>query len=221
VYAQLQEQRIGTNWYTVDETIVLFGNWPRANGIISTIGPGGGVIRLDPGYIGLAPFNPLTSVGILGSLTVPEGSSLTYTGQAIYANGSIHDFTDTAWASSRFTITPNGVFTAGSVTSNTSVLISAPYSYGGFLYSASSKVIVSDLPPPTFSGLSLIANGSFTMTLGGVPGRSHVIEATTNLTPPTVWVPLATNATDTNGLLSLTNSSVTDFPRHFFRAREL
>ena len=68
VYAQLQEQPPGlSSWFTIDEVLVLFGNWPNFNGVA---GPGGGVIRLDPYYTGTTQFVPFPAVAILGTSTL-------------------------------------------------------------------------------------------------------------------------------------------------------
>ena len=216
VYAELQEQQISNRWFTVDETLVTFDNWP---GIGQIFGPGGGVIRLDPSYVGLSGFNPLLSVNVLGASTVTEGNSATYTGKATYADSSFYSFTNTSWSASRFTVTTNGLFTTGGVTSNTVVLLTAPYSSGGLIYNATTNVTVLNLPPPIITSLKL-TNGNLTLSLNGVPGRSNVIEATTNLSAPAAWLPLITNAADGSGSLKVTNLSTAGFPRRFYRARE-
>jgi len=217
VYAELQEEQVTNLWFTVDETLVTFDDWP---GIGQIFGPGGGVIRLDPSYVGLSAFNPLQTVTVLGPSTVTEGSSAAYTGKATYTDSSVQNFTNTSWTASRFTIATNGIFTPGSVTSNATVSLTAPYSCGGFVYSASSNVTILNLPPPAITGLQVQANGSLTLSLNGVPGRSHVIEAATNLSPPAAWSPLITNATDGSGILNVTNLPTGGFPQRFYRARE-
>jgi hypothetical protein len=219
VYADLQEQPIPGRWFTIDQLLLLFDNWPKVG---QFAGPGGGVIRLDPEYLGLPAFNPLLSVAVLGPASLPEGSSTNYTGQAAYADGTLQAFTNTAWAASLFAITTNGIFTAGSVISNTLVSVIAPYSYSGFLLSATTNVTVMNLPPPSFTSVKLLTNGGLSLSLKGVPARSHVIEATTNLAPPgNVWVPLLTNVTDATGNLGFTNYSRTNLSRRFYRAREM
>jgi len=216
-YAELQEQ-IGTNWFTLDQTIVQFGEWPGLGGFG---GPGGGVIRLDPGFLGLPAFNPLLSVLVLGPASVTEGGTGSYTARASYSDGTVHNFTNTAWTASRFSISTNGLFTTGSVTSNSPVTLGAPYSYAGLLFTATTNVTVLNLPPPVFGNIRLQTTGTISMTLTGVPGRLHVLEATTNISPPTtVWTPLVTNAAGANGQTNLT-ASRTNFPRRFYRAREL
>ena len=228
VFAVLEEQELdGTNWLTLDETLVLFGDWPTLGE--SDPGPGGGVIRLDPNYVGLSNYFRLdaSSVRALGPASILEGGFAAYSGSAryvdLYDNVRINNFTNTSWSvtpSNPFAITTNGVFSAGSVTSNTVVTLAAPYASRGLLYTAITNVTVLNLPPPSFTGLNLLSNGSLALGLSGVPHRSHVVEAATNLTPPTVWLPLATNVIAANGLTNFIDLARTNFPRRFFRARE-
>ena len=213
-YAQLQEQPPNTtNWFTVDSVLILFGNWPQLNGII---GPGGGVVRLDPDWVGLTADNPLVQVVILGPLTVPEGSSTPYIGSATYTLGQTYSFSNTAWSASRFTITSNGVFTAGSVLSNTPVTLTAPYTNEGYLLTTMTNVTVL---PLMFTALNALTNTGVAVTLtNGIPGGSNVIQATTNLACTNCWVTLLTNLFPSNGVLN-TNLPWTN-SRGFFRARE-
>ena len=215
-YAELQEETIPTRWFTVDETLVIFDKWPAIGDVV---GPGGGVIRLDPDYLGLAAFNPLQTVIAIGPATVTEGTAANYTGKATFNDATIVNFTNTAWTASRFTIATNGLFTSGSVTSNSVVTLSAPYSSQGLVHNATTNVTVINLPSPTITNLSLLGNTGIVFTLSGVAGRSNVIEATTNLAAPAVWLPLTTNA-PASGLFNFTNFSRTNFPQRFYRARE-
>jgi len=212
-YGQLQEQ-VGTNWFTLDQTLVLFGNWPDLNG---NQGPGGGVIRLDPGLTG-AGFNPLTSVNVLGPSAVTEGASASYFGRARYANAFQFDFTNTLWISTIFTIT-NGLFTTGIVTSNTPATLVAQYSSGGFIYTASSNITILNLPPPSLVQVKLLAKTDFNFQVMGVTNRKHVIEAAVALTNLVVWTPLSTNIL-TNGVWNFLES-ISNTPQRFYRAREL
>lgn len=213
IYVNLEEQS-GTNWVTIDQALVTFGNWPDFTG---QPGPGGGVIRLDPGYVGLSTFDPLLAVSVLGPNNVVEGNQASFFGRASYASGSQLNFTNTVWLSSLFSIT-NGLFSSGIVTSNTSVSVTARYSSSGFAYDALTNVTVINLPPPQLS--RAVANGgNFTMQITGVSNRLHVIEATIGLTPPAIWQPVATNNLGPSGIWNFTNS-MSGFPQRFFRARE-
>jgi hypothetical protein len=75
-----------------------------------------------------------------------------------------------------------------------------------------------NLPPPLLSRVAASA-GNFTMQITGVSNRVHVVEATTNLSPPAAWQPIATNNLGPVGVWNFTNSTVGN-PMRFFRARE-
>jgi hypothetical protein len=211
----LQEQAAPNQWFSVDETLITFDKWPA---IGEVIGPGGGVIRLDPGYVGTSAFNPLAAVTVIGAPTVIEGNPANYFGQARYANGFLFNFTNTTWLATRFNITTNGVYSAGIVTSNSPVTLTAKFSSGAFLYDAVSNVTVINLPAPSLAQPRLVSN-NFSLRLTGVSNRVHVIEATTNLSPPQVWQAVGTNTLNASGIWNFTNATST--PQRFYRAREV
>jgi subtilase family serine protease len=70
---------------------------------------------------------------------------------------------------------------------------------------------------PTIIGVGNGSNGSVTLTLGGAPGDTYVLEATTNLLLQGGWEPLATNTLGTNGLWQFTDPHVMNFPQRFYR----
>jgi hypothetical protein len=213
-YGQFQEQ-VDTNWFTADQTLMAFGVWPNLNGFD---GPGGGVIRLDPGVTG-AGFNPLAAVAVLGPNTVLEGNTNAYVGRATYANNYQYPFSNTVWTATLFGITTNGLFSSGIVTSNTPVTLSAQYSSAGFLYTATTNITVLNLPSPILAQVQLFLKTNITFQIQGVSNRKHVIEFAAALTNPVVWTPLSTNTLPANGLLNFTNAIGTNQQR-FFRARE-
>jgi hypothetical protein len=212
-YGQLQEQ-VDTNWFSVDQTLMAFGVWPDLGGFQ---GPGGGVIRLDPGLTG-AGFNPLASVGILGSSSVVEGTSALYSGLARYANNYQYVFSNTVWTTTMFSIT-NGLLSTGIITSNTPATLTAQYSSGGFTYTAVTNVTVLNLPPPALAQVQLFLKTNFVFQIQGVSNRNHVVEFASSLTNPIAWTPLSTNVLPGNGLLNFTNAIGTNKMR-FYRARE-
>jgi len=69
----------------------------------------------------------------------------------------------------------------------------------------------------TASG-QIMANGSFHLSLIGPPSHTYVIEATTNLTTQS-WVPVFTNQTSAAGVLQFLDTTATNYPFRFFRAR--
>ena len=72
---------------------------------------------------------------------------------------------------------------------------------------------------PTIIGVGSGFNGSVTLSLGGAPGDTYVLEVTTNLIPPGGWQPLATNTLGTNGLWQFTDTEATNFLHRFFRLK--
>ncbi len=216
VYADLQEQPVTNKWFSVDQTLVTYDDWPTSGEVF---GPGGGVIRLDPGYGVAANFSSISNVLISGATTVPEGRSTNYFGRATFVDNTTQNFTNTIWLASAFTIATNGVFTAGSVTSNTPVSLGVIYSFAGITSYSFTNVTVLNLPPPVLTNVTLSDGAGFVFTIVGVPGRSNVVEAATNLSPPVFWLPLATNA-PANGSFTFTNFSRTNTPVRFYRARE-
>ena len=59
------------------------------------------------------------------------------------------------------------------------------------------------------------SNGAFTLTLTGQPGKSYVIQASTDLVS---WTSVVTNATSFGGTLQFTDTNVVSFPYRFYRA---
>ena len=223
VYASLQEQELdGPNWFTLDQTLVLFGDWPTLGEM--SPGPGGGVIRLDPGYVGLSAFDPLKDVVAIGPGVVPERAHAQFSGLATYSSGTARPFTNTLWTvtpSNLFSITTNGVFTSANVSSNAPAAISVLFRSGGLPYSAVTNVLVSNIVT-SLAGYRVLSNGAFALMLNGAPAQSYALQAATNLPPPTnVWVTLTNVTAGTNGSILFNDVDRTNFPRRFYRAVEL
>jgi hypothetical protein len=72
---------------------------------------------------------------------------------------------------------------------------------------------------PTIISVGSGLNGSVTLSLGGAPGDTYVLEVTTNLLSPDGWQPLATNTLGTNSLWQFTDTETTNFPCRFFRLK--
>jgi uncharacterized repeat protein (TIGR03803 family) len=214
VFAQLEEQ-VGTNWFTQDKDLVLYGVWPTNNGFP---GPGGGVIRINPTTGGAVV--RLTNTTIIGPLSVNEGSTNAYQGFARFSDGGTFTFSNTVWTASRFTITTNGLFHSDSITSNTPVTLGCYYIYDNKTNAANTNITVIDLPPPRLTNLTVLPSKQFQFVINGVPGRLHVIEASTNLGTPTIWTNLATNAIGPTGTLIFTDPASSSLSRRFYRARE-
>ena len=55
-------------------------------------------------------------------------------------------------------------------------------------------------PSVNITGMTTLPNGTALINLAGIPNRTYLIQATTNLTPTIVWTTLSTNRTRTNGV---------------------
>jgi uncharacterized repeat protein (TIGR03803 family) len=214
VFARLEEQ-VGTNWFTQDKDLILYGVWPTNNGFS---GPGGGIIRINPG--GTNAIVRLLSTSIFGPLSVNEGTTNAYQGFVRFSDGGTFTFSNTVWTASRSTITTNGLFHSDPVASNTPVTLGCYYVYDNRTNNASTNILVLDLPSPRLTNFVVLPNKQFQFVVNGVPGRSHVIEATANLGPPTIWTALTTNATSPSGTFIFTDPASSSLSRRFYRAHE-
>jgi len=213
VFALLQLQ-VGTNWLTQDSDLVLYGVWPEAGGFQ---GPGGGVIRIDPVGGGAIP---LSRVRIIGTNGVIEGSTNNYYAAADFdAISYSYLFTNTTWTSSLPSIDGGGVFTPGIISTNTQATLSCYYTYDT-TSSASFIVWVTNLDRPLLINPTRLTNKQFQVTVKGVPGRKHVIQATTNLANPVTWTNLATVTNNGSGMATYTDPGATNLIRRFYRAYE-
>jgi hypothetical protein len=71
--------------------------------------------------------------------------------------------------------------------------------------------------PVLFTSSEYLTGGVFYLQLSGMPGKSYVLQASTNLTD---WVFLSTNVPPTT-LMNLVDPSVSNFPSRFYRAVQL
>jgi hypothetical protein len=111
------------------------------------------------------------------------------------------------------------VYSPGVVSSNTPVALTAKFSSGAFIHDAVTNITVINLPSPLLTQPTL-AGGNFTLQLNGVSNRTHVVEATTNLSPPQIWQPVGTNTLNATGVWIFTNATGS-IPQQFYRAREV
>ena len=69
------------------------------------------------------------------------------------------------------------------------------------------------------SGGSVNSDGSVTLSFSGIPGNVYWVEATTDLTPPVVWMTIGTNTAGTNGLWQFTDPQATNHLQGFYRTQ--
>jgi hypothetical protein len=85
--------------------------------------------------------------------------------------------------------------------------------FGGTNYQTVSITVI-------FPRISVVPTNNavgITLDLSGEPGQTYVLETTTNLTPPVIWLPMATNTLGTNGLWQFTDPQSPNFTQRFFQ----
>jgi hypothetical protein len=91
---------------------------------------------------------------------------------------------------------------------------------GGSVTSAVVTLTV-DLPPPAFNGVAVVPDGSFNLSLTGTPGQTYVLEVKADLSPSTVWLPIATNTLGADGGWQFNDGQATNCQQRFYRIRQL
>ncbi|HTI97505.1 MAG TPA: family 78 glycoside hydrolase catalytic domain [Dongiaceae bacterium] len=86
---------------------------------------------------------------------------------------------------------------------------------GNVADSASANVVVTNVPPPLVAIQPVTANGSFVISGSALPGQELVLLTTTNLQPPVIWIPAASNAADGGGTFAFTNLTATNLQQFF------
>jgi hypothetical protein len=167
-----------------------------------------------------APVITLTSPGNGASFTAPAtinlAASVTINGNTInkvqfYSNTTNLLGEDTAppylWA------WPN--VAGGSY----SVLARVVYNGSSTLDSASAGLTVTNPPPvpPLISSFGALSNGTFSLSGTAAVGQTCILLAGSNLAPPMVWSPIATNTADLSGAFSLSDPQATNYRRRFYR----
>jgi len=117
--------------------------------------------RVD--VIGIEGAVTLSGVVVAGDPTVPEGSNAIYTCTASYSDGTSNNVsTQAVWSLSSGTpagtVITNGLLTAGEVTSNTVITVSAAYAFGG--HTATDSLDVTILARPTADFEAVPTNGA-------------------------------------------------------------
>ena len=63
-------------------------------------------------------------------------------------------------------------------------------------------------PPPLTLTANLGSGPNFNLHLTGIPGQNYVLQTATNLLPPIQWLPMLTNAANTNGVWRFTDTNL-------------
>jgi hypothetical protein len=70
---------------------------------------------------------------------------------------------------------------------------------------------------PNISAITTLPDGNKQLRLAGIPSYYYLVQAATNMTPPTNWVTLATNQADGDGLWNYDDLDATNFPSRYYR----
>ena len=71
--------------------------------------------------------------------------------------------------------------------------------------------------PARITNHTVLPNHTFSLSGTGVVSQTYILVAATNLAPPVVWTPLATNIAVLNGNFNFTDLTVTNFRTRFYR----
>ncbi len=74
-------------------------------------------------------------------------------------------------------------------------------------------------PTPLITGVVAAGNGSVTLSLGGAPGSTYILESTADLFLPGGWLPVATNTLDGSGVWLFNDTQATNFIQRFYRLK--
>jgi hypothetical protein len=72
-------------------------------------------------------------------------------------------------------------------------------------------------PSVNITGMTTLGNGTALISFAGIPNRTYLIQATTNLTPTIIWSTISTNTAGTNGLFQYNDLDSTNFPVRYYR----
>jgi BspA type Leucine rich repeat region (6 copies) len=115
-----------------------------------------------------------------------------------------------SWTHSQFTFTAT----------NTSTVLEFLYVY----LSEPNSFVIDDISVVPLTGYGQLkaqpVNGGVQLSFFGLASTNYALDRTFDLAPPITWVPQATNATGTNGMLVLTNTPVAT-TNNFWRIRSV
>ena len=150
------------------------------------------------------PQNQTNLVGVTANFSVAATACTPLAYQWFFNNSILTNQTN-----STLTLPSVNLTNAG----NYSVTVTAS---GGSTNSAVATLTVFD-PMPVISGAAANSDGSFTLNFAGAPGSTYILEATTNLVPVVVWLPIATNTFDASGGWQFTDPQAANFEQQFYR----
>ena len=70
---------------------------------------------------------------------------------------------------------------------------------------------------PNIGAITTLPDGNKQLHLAGIPNFSYLVQAATNLVPPTNWITLSTNQAGSDGLWNYIDWNATNFPSRYYR----
>lgn len=190
-----------------------------ANGTNSpAILKGGTTVNLGTRPISVA-FAPTSFVGDTGhpSLRISQGT-LSLSGNAF----TVNNVSGTPLGAGTYQIIQQ---VTGSITSSGTHTVSVTGS--GLVAGGVANIVVSggdvnlvvtiQNAPGSFTGVSVLGDGNVQLSFAGTPGADYVVEATTNLNSPIVWIPLSTNTADVGGTFNFIDTDATNHTERYYR----
>jgi hypothetical protein len=75
-------------------------------------------------------------------------------------------------------------------------------------------------PSVNITGMTVLGDGTAQIDFAGIPNRTYLIQAATNLTPVISWTTIGTNTAGTNGLFEFIDLDATNFPTRYYRTAQ-
>lgn len=180
---------------------------------------------LAPGPTGSASIGTLT---INNSLTLAGTTALALNKSAL-TNDSIRGLTSISYGGSLNVVNLGGLLNAGDTFtlfqsgsySGAFASITLPSLAFGLAWNTNSLTngvisVVSTIPP-IISSLTQLPDANFQISGAGLPGVNYQLLATTNLTPPIIWLPLTNQTADGSGAFQFLDWNATNFPQQFYQ----
>jgi hypothetical protein len=191
------EQQVGTNWYFLDNDLLLYGTWPTIGGVQ---GAGGGVIRLNPSQLINASNPGYVQLQLQPPAAVTAGAGWRLQGDVAYSSAT--NYTRAVLSTNSFAIEFKPV--AGwNLPTNQNVLVLPGQIaiYNGF-YSVTNPVLVAN---------------NLALGLTGTTNTTYRIERRPSLMTGS-WLPFSTNTILTSGFNQLLTTPATNGSVNFYRA---
>jgi hypothetical protein len=161
----------------------------------------------------------VTNLLVNGPLHVLENTAADYFVTALLNNGTTNTNVPAQWGSTLFAISTAGRFTAGAVTTDAPVVISASLAVGTNQVIGNRPAKVVDQRDTALEILPF-TNSNARLLLRGTTGKFFVLDATTNLIS-NPWADLTTNQISSNSALLLSDPGGGTNHLRFYRARQL